>query len=83
MSISDDLSLVFLFCHMRVIDELPYQDTLLDMEYELPSLDFVSNSDSSAGHPFSPKNKDNLFDRIGHLKGDGLPGSFFEPVVEG
>ncbi len=68
---------------MRGIHELPYQDTLLDMEYGLPSLDFVSDSDFSVGHPFSPKNKDNLFDRIGHLEGNGLPGPFFEPVVEG
>ena len=68
---------------MRVVHKLPYQNTLLDMEYQLPSFDFIANRDCSALHAFSPKNEDNLFDRIGHLEGDGLPGSLFEPVVEG
>jgi len=68
---------------MRVVHKLPYQNTLLDMEYQLQSLDFIANGDSSAGHPFSPKNEDDLFDRIGDLEGNGLPGSLFEPVVEG
>jgi len=68
---------------MRVVHELPYQDALLDKEHELPSLDFISNSSTPAGHPFSPKNKDHLLDCIGHPEGNGLARSLFEPVVEG
>ena len=68
---------------MRVVHQLPYQDTLLDTGYELPSPDFISNSGASAGHPFSSKNKNNLFDCIGHLESKGLPRPFSEPVVEG
>ena len=68
---------------MRVVHKLPYQNSLLDMEYQLQSPDFIANGDSSAWHRFSPKNEDNLFDRIGHLEGNGFPGSLSEPVVEG
>jgi hypothetical protein len=68
---------------MHVVHKLPYQNTLLDMEDQLQSLDFIANRDCSAGHPFSPKNEDDLFDRIGHLERNSFPGSLSEPVVEG
>ena len=68
--------------HLRLIHPLPHQNTLPDTEGYLPSLHSLAKRDLSGGHLISPKNEDDLFDRIGYLEGDRLPRSSLEPVVE-